>query len=391
MILLTYATHNTGYFNALKESSERNNYKLVVIGYNEKWEGFTKRLEKILNYLKTNVDKDEIVCFVDAFDTIMLKDSKELEKKFKSMNTDKVVYSATMDNFMRSIVFGKNNDKDSNKEFNRLNGAPYIGYCHKIVELFSNLCKSFECKLNRDDQVLLTHYYNICQDCIILDHDANLFYNIELDESLLNYYVKLILKKNNDEVPLNNKYHKFINNEIILFNNNKPIILHGNANVNMDAFCRVLNLPKKIEEKREYFDYSTKTFLDKIFNIFLIYLTKFIHLILIIISVFGPYMSNNYYFLIGLIVFYISISVQWNIMNGNCIITVWENNLERKKDVIPLSIKKNDKEIGYVADIISKLSGINSSNVDKLIMIIPFINSLVCCFKLLNIINKTKK
>ncbi len=391
MILLTYATHNTGYFNALKESSERNNYKLVVIGYNEKWEGFTKRLEKILNYLKTNVDKDEIVCFVDAFDTIMLKDSKELEKRFKSMNTDKVVYSATMDNFMRSIVFGKNNDKDSNKQFNRLNGAPYIGYCYKIVELFSNLCKSFECKLNRDDQVLLTHYYNICQDCIILDHDANLFYNIELDESLLNYYVKLILKKNNDEVPLNNKYHKFINNELILFNNNKPIILHGNANVNMDAFCRVLNLPKKIEEKREYFDYSTKTFLDKIFNIFLIYLTKFIHFILIIISVFGPYMSNNYYFLIGLIVFYISISVQWNIMNGNCIITVWENNLERKKDVIPLSIKKNDKEIGYVADIISKLSGINSSNVDKLIMIIPFINSLVCCFKLLNIINKTKK
>ena len=43
----------------------------------------------------------------------MLKDSKELENKFKNMKTDKVIYSATMDNFMRSIIFGKNNEKDN--------------------------------------------------------------------------------------------------------------------------------------------------------------------------------------------------------------------------------------------------------------------------------------
>ncbi len=390
MLLLTYATHNTGYLEALKISAKKHNYNLIIIGYGEKWEGFTKRLEKILNYLKKNVDKDEIVCFVDAFDTIMLKDKKELEDKFKKMNTDKVVYSATMDNFFRSFIFGKKNDKDEKHEFNRLVGAPYIGKCKSIIELFANLCDTYECGLNRDDQVLLTHYYKKCIDCIELDKKSDLFYNLETDDSLIDFYTKLIFQKNDEPVKINNKYHKFINNEIILFNNSIPCILHGNGNLNMDAFCNKLGLPTRKKEKRNYFEYSTKTFIDKIINLILTYLVKIFHLVLIIVIMIGPYISNNYYFLIGLIVFYITVSVQWNILKGNCIITVIENKLNRKNDIIPKNELDGEQEVGFMAKLMMEKFSLSHRSVDILIMLIPFVNSLVCSFKLLYLMNKCK-
>lgn len=44
MKLITYATHSTGYFEALKESAARNHFDFEVIGFGTKWNGFTQKL-----------------------------------------------------------------------------------------------------------------------------------------------------------------------------------------------------------------------------------------------------------------------------------------------------------------------------------------------------------
>ena len=165
MILLTYATHNSGYLNALIESSKNNNYELIILGKNKKWEGFTQKLFDIIFFLK-KTPKNDIICFVDGFDVLTLGSKDEFIDKFKSFNTDKVIFSTSKDNFILQLIFGKVNPNDMNYEYNRLCSGCYVGYCHKIIELFENTCKLHNSNNQDDDQKLLTQCYFNCKDCI---------------------------------------------------------------------------------------------------------------------------------------------------------------------------------------------------------------------------------
>jgi DNA-directed RNA polymerase subunit H (RpoH/RPB5) len=89
MKLITYATHNTGYFNSLKESAKKNNFELIIIGYGNKWEGFTKRINDIILYLK-NINNNELVCIIDAFDCIVLGNAEEMKKKYNLESLSKL-------------------------------------------------------------------------------------------------------------------------------------------------------------------------------------------------------------------------------------------------------------------------------------------------------------
>jgi hypothetical protein len=125
MKLITYATHNTGYLDSLKISAKNNHFDLKVLGYGKEWIGFTQKINDSKDYLKT-LDKNELVCFVDGFDSIVLGTSNELVQKYKDFKTDLVLFSASRDNFIMNIIFGKINDNDVDKEYNRLNSGLYI-------------------------------------------------------------------------------------------------------------------------------------------------------------------------------------------------------------------------------------------------------------------------
>ena len=133
MILVTYATHNSGYLNALKKSSKKNGFDLVILGENKKWEGFMQRIFDIIEFLKSK-PSNEIICFIDGFDVLTLGSKDEFINKYKSFNTDKVIFSASKDNFFLDLIYGKVNPNDSKFEYNRLCAGSYAGYCYKIID-----------------------------------------------------------------------------------------------------------------------------------------------------------------------------------------------------------------------------------------------------------------
>ena len=66
MYVFTIATHDKGYLGSLKDSCEKNNLDLHVIGFGEPWEGFQTKLKLIQQTLDTLSD-DTICLFTDAY------------------------------------------------------------------------------------------------------------------------------------------------------------------------------------------------------------------------------------------------------------------------------------------------------------------------------------
>ena len=376
MILLTYITHNSGYFDALKVSSKNKEFHLKILGWGENWEGFIQRTKAILEYLKT-VDKNEIICCVDGFDVIMLGTYNEVLNKFKAFNTDKVIFSTSRDNYFLNIIYGKVNPNDAEKEYNRLCAGCFIGYAHKIIELFENICEITKLKNEDDDQYYLTKCYGVCSGCIVLDSENKLFYAIESQNGMLEY-AKLCLGK---EPIMNesNSYYKFENNRLVLKNNNKPPIIQGNGNVNMDSLCKKLNLPLKIKENRNFFDYSTKKFINKIIYYLIGNLIVFAHFVFNIFMIFMPYLTNNIYILITIIALNICILTQWYLL-GNCFLNKIESVfLGREKNISSDGLEKSSF-VYYFEKVIGE------KNTHLFFSLIPLINSIYCYVKIMHLL-----
>jgi hypothetical protein len=265
MKLITYATHNSGYYKALEVSSIKNGFTLITLGFNKKWQGLNQKFIEIINYLKSYNNKEEIICFVDGFDCVVLGTSQEMLIKYKNMNSNKILFAADIDSCLATMIFGEINKKDVSHKYNRLNTGCYIGKVQNILDLLTNLCNFVECKAESNDQNLLTLYYNKCIDCLNIDFDRKIFYNLQLD--INNFYWQYLILTNSYntlKAPLESNDYKFKNNRIRLNNGNLPIIMHGNGDTNMDLIVEKLGYPIALKETKNYYTYSTKPFIKLI-------------------------------------------------------------------------------------------------------------------------------
>lgn len=159
MHLFTVATSKGGYFDNFKESCVANGIHAIVLGYGQKWKGFTWRLNLLAMALET-VPGEDIVIFTDAYDVICLKSMKEIKHRFLE--------------FQSPIVLGKDGDSVINRYMYRvgfgplcldqpLNGGFYMGYASAIRALLALLiqCQKRQVGvLKSDDQYL---FLTICQ------------------------------------------------------------------------------------------------------------------------------------------------------------------------------------------------------------------------------------
>jgi hypothetical protein len=381
MILVTYATHNSGYLNALKESSKLNGYELIILGENKKWEGFTQKFFDILLFLKTK-SMNEIICFVDGFDVLTLGTKDEFINKFNSFNTDKVIFSASKDNFILQLIFGKINSNDSNFEYNRLCTGAYVGYCNKIIELFENICEIHKLKVDDDDQKNISVCYVNCKNCLQLDYNNSLFYCVESSNGIFEY-INLFFKKQ-PYMELNNNFYFIENNRLVLKKNNvKPIFIQGNGNLNMDILTERLNLPPKNTDNRNYFDYSTKGFLYKILTICCGYLVMILHILFSIFVIFAPFITNNIHILLLVIIVKSFILTQWFFF-GSCFLNKIENDLLSRTD----TVYEDGKEKSFFVHYFAKY--FDESNTYTFFSLLPLIVSTFCILKIMYILHKKK-
>ena len=176
MHIVTVATESKYYFPYLKESCKRHGKELDVLGWGEKWQGFNWRYIKMIEYLKTKPAND-IVCFMDGYDVLCVRDLNEMEEVFKTIQKRtkcKIVVSEDIStkpifNFFGKLYFGKCRNM-------RLNAGLYMGYVKDLLYVIQTIY-NLNPKNDADDQALMTKYCNMNYD-IYIDKDKELFLSI---------------------------------------------------------------------------------------------------------------------------------------------------------------------------------------------------------------------
>jgi len=142
--IVTYANKSSGMFEELVNNEH--GVKVKVLGMGKKWNGYIDKSIGLLEYIETKKD-DDIIVFVDGFDTKINKDISNVKSLFESYEC-KVLVSKDpqiMNKFGEIFVFGNCNNNEV------ANAGMYMGY---VKNLKIVLKESIQMKCV-DDQVNL--------------------------------------------------------------------------------------------------------------------------------------------------------------------------------------------------------------------------------------------
>jgi hypothetical protein len=196
LYIITYATHSERYFDILKKYPE-----IIILGWGEKWNGFFDKANAVIEFCKSK-NPDDIVCFIDGFDSVILASPDKLLETYKLIGKD-LVFSreASYFNVIHKYLLDKVFSRCQNVT---VNSGLYIGTCHSIIDFWKNI------KKGEDDQVYTNRICKVKN--IYVDKEYRLFYNYSSPD-------KITIKKN----------------ELYLFDNIYPtcvISCPGNQDIN---------------------------------------------------------------------------------------------------------------------------------------------------------------
>ena len=171
--VLTFATHNEGTFKDI--INNKYNIPVKVLGYGEKWTGFRMKFEYVYNYIQ-NLNDNEIVFFLDGFDSYINGDLNVAVERFRKMN-EKVVFSLqSKDSTIFPIKLNEILVKNTFGEcYDNLiaNSGLYVGY----VKYLKIILKDAIIQKCNDDQ---RNVNTLCKkyDFIKIDKNNQIFQNI---------------------------------------------------------------------------------------------------------------------------------------------------------------------------------------------------------------------
>ena len=173
MKLITYATHSEGTFEEL--INNKFNIPVKVLGWGEKWNGFMDKFKNMYSYIQTLPD-DEIIIFIDGFDSVINQPLEVIEKTFLEFNSDIVISEQDYIPYIGHYRWQKQIFHTC-KNNNIANSGLYGGYNKNIKDLLKFILDK---NYSDDDQRNLN---NACKyfNNIIIDTNKKLFHN-------LNYY-----------------------------------------------------------------------------------------------------------------------------------------------------------------------------------------------------------
>lgn len=269
MKLVTVATQPVGYFPFLMKSCKRHNAPIDVLGWNQKWQGFAWKFHLMLKYLES-LPENEVVCFIDAYDVILLRPLHELENAFKTLcaSSDcKVIVGCDKAlgvhmKLASSLIFGKCQNKP-------INTGTYIGYVRDLKALLKAIFDNIDSKPGSDDQILMSQYCRSNPHSIHIDCDSIFFLTI------LNPYKPV--NENDNSIAINNKR--------LMFNGIRPFFLHGNGNTNMNEVIRQLDYDMTTLQEEKLHKYHKKSFFRRVQQ-YLPYFIKYIVVLILLIIAF---------------------------------------------------------------------------------------------------------
>ena len=142
-VIVSYATHAQGRYNDMMES----NPNIIVGGWGATWNGFMDKFRFMVDFLSQQ-NPNDIVIFVDGFDTIIKGTKEEAVKRFKKIDCKMLLSAATLEStypkLIRSRVFGTPGSV--------ANSGLYMGYAGFMKEVLE---QSTRLSHDEDDQKAL--------------------------------------------------------------------------------------------------------------------------------------------------------------------------------------------------------------------------------------------
>jgi len=195
LLVVCVSTAMRAELKTLQKSAEALGLKLDILGMGQKWEGLGSKVTMFTEYLKDKND-DDVVLFVDAFDVLLLPDTKEIKQRFaENFSGAKVVLSgekASSPDRSSSLVFP---DLDYNRPYQFLNSGSYIGLVKHVKLMLEDVSADIAehhsftgaSPLALDDQRWFTRYYLRNPAVSTMDLMGVMFHTLhDIDSNLLN-------------------------------------------------------------------------------------------------------------------------------------------------------------------------------------------------------------
>lgn len=171
--IATVATDKRFYYPYLVESCRRNGVPLTVLGMGETWQGYTWKYTKMIEFLGS-VPPDDLVCFVDAYDVVCVRNLSELVPMYEELEASKgcriiVGHDEThlVGELAGQIFFGSCHG-------NRLNAGSYMGRAQNLLHILQE--STARDPGHHDDQILLTELCRLRQNDFYIDTDKEIFF-----------------------------------------------------------------------------------------------------------------------------------------------------------------------------------------------------------------------
>ena len=174
--VVTVATHAERYFSVLQESCHRHNINIIVLGWDEKYTGHFMKDALVYKYITgPQVEENDIVCFVDGFDSVVLADSYAIENTFKKLRVPILVsadrikwYKNPLMWYLYYRVFGNQ----------RLNTGMYIGYAYALqASLQLCIAAEYSTRGHTSNQKIWNEVHKRVPKLFELDENSKVFLN----------------------------------------------------------------------------------------------------------------------------------------------------------------------------------------------------------------------
>jgi len=174
--VFTFAT-DVNKLKYLKESAMLSNLNIHYI-MKDSWNGYFDKIKYTKELIK-DINDNDIVCFIDAYDVLSLSSELEIIKKFKDYNCE-LLMGSELNCYPECYknLYPKSNNMSN---YNYVNSGGYIGYKYAIWNLMTaktdneieQICK------NGTDQAYFKEYYiSNFSDKVKIDYGQKIFQNM---------------------------------------------------------------------------------------------------------------------------------------------------------------------------------------------------------------------
>ena len=268
--LITVATHSERYLPVLEKQAEKNGVKLVKLGMGKKYVGHYMKDLETMEYLKT-INRDDIVAFVDGFDSLMLAHKDEVMAKFRETGAELLlsVENIGMLSFIHATVFERVKGK-------YLNTGLYMGKAGFLLDFLEEMYKT-DYNKQSNQKTWCSHLFKLDRegkfDGIKLDVDSKVFLNHSFTTS-------------------NNPILK--GDRLVIDNGEKPCFIQGNGCEDMTHIIKATGNSKDNIHQGDFLKKKMAYNLRAVFKVYTPILTFYIFLVIMLIVTFS-YLGYNVY------------------------------------------------------------------------------------------------